>query len=127
VAVCLLAFVFLCIGVDAVAWPLTQELILPNTMWTFGVLVIAPLFAFFGNGVAVLISARVGDSRLAQQLAGLFVLPLVGLAAGQFGGVLQAGPAYYGMLGAFVLVLDVAILFVARRLFDRERLMSRWG
>ncbi len=127
VAVCLIAFACLCVGVDAVAWSLTKELVLPNLMWTFGVLVIAPLFAFFGNGVAVLISARVGDSRLAQQLSGLFVLPLVGLAAGQFGGVLKAGPGYYAALGAFVLLLDVGILFAARRLFDRERLMSRWG
>lgn len=127
VGVCLLAFLFLCVGVDAVAWPLAQSLVLPNAMWTFGVLVIAPLFAFFGNGVAVLISARVGDSRLAQQLAGLFVLPLVGLAAGQFGGVLRAGPVYYGWLAGFVLLLDVGLLFSVRRLFDRERLMSRWG
>lgn len=127
VAVCLIAFVLLCIGVDLVAWPLAQELVLPNTMWTFGVLVISPLFAFFGNGVAVLISARVGDSRLAQQLSGLFVLPLVGLAAGQFGGVLKAGSVYYALLGLFVLLLDVAIVIAARRLFDRERLMTRWG
>lgn len=127
VAVCLLAFVLLCVGVDAVAWPLTHELVLPNTMWVFGVLVIAPLFAFFGNGMAVIISARVGDSRLAQQLAGLFVLPLVGLAAGQFGGLLKAGTTYYALLGALVLLMDVGILLVARRLFDRERLMSRWG
>lgn len=127
VSVCLIAFFFLCVGVDLVAWPLAQSLVLPNMMWTFGVLVIAPLFAFFGNGVAVLISARVGDSRLAQQLSGLFVLPLVGLAAGQFGGVLKAGPEYYALIGAVVLVLDIAILFGARRLFDRERLMSRWG
>lgn len=127
IAVCLLAFLFLCIGVDAVAWPLTHSFILPNLMWTFGVFVISPLFAFFGNGVAVLISARVGDSRLAQQLAGLFVLPLVGLAAGQFGGVLKAGSTYYALLGAFVLLLDVGLLLGARRLFDRERLMTRWG
>lgn len=127
VSVCLIAFFFLCVGVDLVAWPLAHGMVLPNMMWTFGVLVIAPLFAFFGNGVAVLISARVGDSRLAQQLSGLFVLPLVGLAAGQFGGVLKAGPEYYALIGAIVLVLDIAILFSARRLFDRERLMSRWG
>jgi ABC-type Na+ efflux pump permease subunit len=127
VAVCLVAFALLCIGVDVVAWPLAQELLLPNTMWVFGVFVIAPLFAFFGNGVAVLISARVGDSRLAQQLSGLFVLPLVGLAAGQFGGLLKAGTGYYAALGALVLVLDVAIVMMARRLFDRERLMTRWG
>lgn len=127
VAVCFIAFALLCVGVDAVAWPLTRSLVLPNAMWTFGVFVIAPLFAFFGNGVAVLISARVGDSRLAQQLSGLFVLPLVGLAAGQFAGFLHAGAGYYALLGVVVLLLDVFILFAARRLFDRERLMTRWG
>jgi ABC-2 type transport system permease protein len=127
VAICLIAFSVLCVGVDVAAWPLARELVLPNGLWAFGVLVIAPLFAFFGNGVAVLISARVGDSRLAQQLAGLFVLPLVGLAAGQFGGWLKAGTAYYAAIGALVLLLDLAIVVAARRLFDRERLMARWG
>lgn len=125
--ICVMAFVLLCIGVDVVAYPLTHGLVLPNTMWMFGVFVIAPLFAFFGNGVAVLISARVGDSRLAQQLSGLMVLPLMGLAAGQFGGWLKSGPAYYANIAGVVLLLDVLIVVVARRLFDRERLMSRWG
>lgn len=124
---CLLAFALLCVGVDVVAYPVANELILPNTMWAFGVLVIAPLFAFFGNGVAVVISARVGDSRLAQQLSGLMVMPLIGLAAGQFGGWLKAGTGYYAIIGVVVLLLDVVIVVVARRLFDRERLMSRWG
>ncbi|MDP3237645.1 MAG: ABC transporter permease subunit [Myxococcales bacterium] len=127
VLICTLAFVLLCVGVDIVAWPVAKELILPNSMWSFGVFVIAPLFAFFGNGVAVLISARVGDSRLAQQLAGLMVLPLIGLAAGQFGGWLKAGAGYYAIIGGVVLLLDVVIVVAARRLFDRERLMTRWG
>lgn len=127
VLICTLAFALLCVGVDLVAWPIAKELILPNRMWSFGVFVIAPLFAFFGNGVAVLISARVGDSRLAQQLAGLMVLPLVGLAAGQLGGWLKAGTGYYAIIGGIVLLLDVVIVVAARRLFDRERLMTRWG
>lgn len=127
VSVCFLAFGALCVGVDVVAWPLVKEPLLPNTMWVFGVVVIAPLFAFFGNGVAVLISARVGDSRLAQQLSGLFVLPLVGLAAGQFGGWLKSGTLYYALIGGIVLLLDLVIVWAAQRLFDRERLMSRWG
>lgn len=127
VLVCTLAFALLCVGVDVVAWPLAKSLVLPNPMWLFGVFVIAPLFAFFGNGIAVLISARVGDSRLAQQLSGLMVLPLMGLAAGQFGGWLKAGTGYYAVIGGVVLLLDLAIVVAARRLFDRERLMSRWG
>ena len=127
VTICVMAFLLLCVGVDVVAAPLHQGLILPNGMWLFGVLVIAPLFAFFGNGVAVLISARVGDARTAQQMSGLLVLPLIGLAAGQFGGWLKAGVAYYALIGFFVLLLDIGILLAARRLFDRERLMTRWG
>lgn len=127
VTVSWMAFAALCVGVDLAAWPLTGALVLPNRLWLFGVLVIAPLFAFFGNGVAVLISARVGDSRLAQQLSGLVVLPLVGLAGGQFGGLLRSGTTSYAMLGGLVLVLDLLIIAVAPRLFDRERLMTRWG
>jgi ABC-2 type transport system permease protein len=126
-AICVLAFGVLCAGVDVVAWPLGEGFILPNALWVFGVFVVAPLFAFFGNGVAVLISARVGDARMAQQLSGLLVMPLVGLAAGQFAGFLKAGTFYYGVIGLFVLCLDVGLLLATRRLFDRERLMSRWG
>jgi ABC-type Na+ efflux pump permease subunit len=122
--ICLVAFALLCVTVDVVTVSL-GSLLLPNKMWTFGVLVIAPLFAFFGNGVAVLISARVNDARLAQQLSGLFVLPLVGLSAGQFAGFLKAGSVYYGVLGALVLCLDVLLLVAATRLFDREKLMER--
>ncbi len=120
------AFAIFCIAVDAVAWPFLHRLLLPNGMWLFGVLLIAPLFAFFGNGIAVLISARVAEARLAQQLAGLFVLPLVGLAGGQVAGFLKAGGVYYAVQGAVVLVLDLAILVATVRLFDRERLISRW-
>jgi ABC-type Na+ efflux pump permease subunit len=127
VAITWLAFALLCVGVDVVAWPLGQGLLLPNMLWSFGVLVLAPLFAFFGNGVAVLISARVSEARTAQQFSALVVLPLVGLVGGQVVGVLKAGPAYYAMQGAVVLLLDVGLLWASIRLLDRERLLSRWG
>jgi ABC-type Na+ efflux pump permease subunit len=121
-----LAFFVLCATVDAVAYTRLGTWPLPNTLWLFGLLVIAPLFAFFGNGIAVLISARVSEARLAQQLAGLFVLPMVGLAAGQLGGWLRAGFAYYLTEAAVILALDAALIWAAWRVFDRDRLVSRW-
>ncbi|WNG34729.1 ABC transporter permease subunit [Archangium violaceum] len=121
------AFALLCVGVDVVAWPLGQGLLMPNALWLFGVIVLAPLFAFFGNGVAVLISARVADARTAQQLSALVVLPLVGLVAGQVAGFLNAGLAYYALQGAVVLLLDAVLLWASVRLLERERLISRWG
>ena len=122
-----MAFFLLCVGIDVVGWPLGQGLLMPNRLWVFGVLVLAPLFAFFGNGVAVLISARVAEARTAQQLSALVVLPLVGLVAGQIAGVLRAGPAYYASQGVVVLLLDAGLLWASVRLLDRERLLSRWG
>jgi len=122
-----LAFVVFCIGVDVVAWPLVKGPLMPNTLWTFGIFVLAPLFAFFGNGVAVLISARVSEARTAQQLSALVVLPLVGLVGGQVAGWLTAGVGYYAVQGAVVLVLDAVLLVASIRLLDRERLISRWG
>ncbi|MDY7228692.1 ABC transporter permease subunit [Hyalangium rubrum] len=121
------AFLVFCIGVDIVAWPLVKGPLMPNTLWTFGVFVLAPLFAFFGNGVAVLISARVSEARTAQQFSAIVVLPLVGLVGGQVAGWLTAGFVYYAVQGAVVLLLDVILLVASIRLLDRERLLSRWG
>lgn len=121
------AFGLLCAGVDWVAWPLTHAPLLPNALWSFGMLVLGPLFAFFGNAVAVLISARVNEARTAQQVAALVVLPLLGLAAGQVAGLLRAGPGFYVLEGLVVLALDVLLVALSLRLLDRERLLSRWG
>lgn len=121
-----LGFLVLTAAVDAVALPRLGSAPLPDRLWTFGLLVIAPLFAFFGNGVAVLISARVSEARLAQQLAGLVVLPLVGLVAGQLGGWLHAGPVYYGLEAAVIFALDALLVWASLRVFDRDRLVSRW-
>jgi ABC-2 type transport system permease protein len=127
VAISWLAFIVFCLAVDVVAWPLVQAPLLPNGLWLFGVGVVAPLYAFLGNGIAVLVSARVGEARLAQQLSALVVLPLMGLVAGQLAGWLRASSSYYAVQGAVVLLLDVALLFASIRLFDRERLISRWS
>jgi ABC-2 type transport system permease protein len=127
VAISWLAFIAFCIAVDTVAWPLVHGPVLPNGVWLFGVGVVAPLYAFLGNGIAVLVSARVGEARLAQQLSALVVLPLMGLVAGQLAGWLRAGAGYYALQGVVVLLFDVGLVIASIRLFDRERLVSRWS
>lgn len=127
VAITWLSFAVFVAAVDAVAWPLVHGPVLPNGMWLFGVGVVAPLFAFLGNGLAVLVSARVGEARLAQQLSALVVLPLMALVGGQLAGWIRAGTGYYAVQGAVVLVLDVLLVRASVRLFDRERLVSRWS
>ena len=123
----LIAFVVMCVAVDVIAWPVLNDLLLPNAMWLWGVFVLAPGFAFFGNGVAILVSARVGDTRLAQQVSGLVVLPILGLATAQVAGFLQAHVSFYLLVGALVFLADLFLMWLSVRFIDRERLMSRWG
>jgi ABC-2 type transport system permease protein len=120
------AFATLCVTVNVACWPLVHEPLLPNGMWLFGIFVVAPLFAFFGNAVAVVVSARVGEARMAQQISGVLMLPLLGLFGSQVAGFLQAGTRYYALLALIVALLDAVLVWVGIRLFDRERLVSRW-
>ncbi len=70
-AITLISFVLFAVGVDIVAWPAAKRILVPDESWLFALLVLAPLLSFFGNTITVLVSSRVSDSRLAQQLAAL--------------------------------------------------------
>lgn len=123
----LLAFAIFAVGADVIAWPVLGRLALPDPSFLFAVLVLSPLLAFFGNCVSVLISSRVSDSRLAQSLAGLVVMPFFGVVTLQFAGLLSLGPSAHAALAVGTLAADAALLALAVRLFDRDRLLTRWA
>ena len=99
----------------------------PDASWAFALVVLAPLLSFLGNTVTVLVSSRVNDSRLAQQFAALIVIPFLGLVAMQFTGLLMLGPIFYVVLGLSICLTDALLFALAVKLFDRQRILSRWG
>jgi ABC-2 type transport system permease protein len=117
-----IAAVLFCAGIDAVA----GRLLLPDAGWTFGILVLSPLLALFGNATAVVVSSRVLDPRAAQNLSATTVLPLVALLVFELAGRISLGPRFYIALAGGVALADVALIALAIRLFDRERLLTRW-
>jgi hypothetical protein len=125
--VTLVSFVLFAVSVDLLTWPVLGRLLVPDASWVFALVVLAPLLSFFGNTVTVLVSSRVNDSRLAQQIAALVVIPFLGLTAVQFLGVLKLAPIFYVVLGVSVALADVGLFVLAVYLFDRQRILSRWG
>jgi ABC-type Na+ efflux pump permease subunit len=111
-----------CLGVDAVA----GRMLLPDSAWLFGTLILSPLLALFGNAMAVVVSSRVLDPRAAQNLAATTVVPLLALLAFQLAGRIALGPRFYFALAAGAVVADAALIAIASRLFDRERLLTSW-
>jgi ABC-type Na+ efflux pump permease subunit len=117
-----LASALFCLGVDLVV----GSPLLPDGAWLFGTLLLSPLLALFGNATAVVVSSRVLDPRAAQNLAATTVVPLLGLLVVQLAGRIALGPRFYAVLALGVAAADVALVAVAVRTFDRERLLTRW-
>jgi len=90
------------------------------------VFILTPLIALMGLGAGVVISSRVSDSRSAQQIGGLLILPIVFLIVGQITGLFVLGPFSIMIAALVLLVLDFLVLRIGVRLFHRERIVSEW-
>ena len=90
------------------------------------VLLLGPLASMVALQLAICVSSRVNDARTAQQLGIFVILPIPALLLGQiFGGIELTGPLILWMaLGLFI--VNVGLMWVAVRLFDRETILTRW-
>ena len=90
-------------------------------------LVIGPLASLSALLVGVIASSRVNDARTAQQFGVVVIVPITGLFLTQiFGGAVLGLPTL--ALAALALAaFDVVLLQVGVRVFDRERILTRWS
>ncbi len=94
--------------------------------WLIAVFVVAPLLGIFSVCIAIIISSRVTDPRVAEQMSALIVLPLILLIAGQAIGLILIDRRMMLIILLVVAVLDVILLYLATRLFQRETILTRW-
>ena len=86
-----------------------------------------PLLATFSIWVGLTISARSSDIRVAQQLSAIAMLPMVGVLW-LFAFQVIAPTVTVAVVGAVLLaVLDLGAWRIVSALFDRERLLTRYG
>jgi ABC-type transport system involved in multi-copper enzyme maturation permease subunit len=86
--------------------------------------VFTPLLAALSIWIAIAISTRAGDARIAQQLGLLANIPLVGITSLIAFNVIQVKLGLAIGLGAALLLLDVLGWRIVSPLFDRERLIT---
>ncbi len=86
-----------------------------------------PLLAAFSIWVGIAISARSSDVRVAQQLSALAMLPMVGVLY-LFAFRVITPTVAVAVVGAGCLaVLDLGAWKIVSAMFDRERLLTRYG
>jgi ABC-2 type transport system permease protein len=121
-----LAYVVSVAGAFLITTNMTLAGRMVTPIWLLSMLVLVPLITLFAVSLAVIISSRVNDIRLAEQLGGMTVIPLVGLSLGIMMGVILLNWQTFLAALVVVAVLDVATVALGVKLFRRETILTRW-
>ncbi len=95
-------------------------------MWLLAILIIVPLLAILGVNLGIMVSSRFNDTRVAQQIGSLVVLPLVGLGIVQTMGKIMYDLPMFAAGAVVLAALDAGVLMAAAKLFQRETILTRW-
>jgi ABC-2 type transport system permease protein len=94
--------------------------------WLAGTFLLGPAIGLASVVAGVIVSARVNDPRTAQQIGGIVIVPLVGIAVVQASGAILFGAVGYAITAAIVLIVSAIGLRVGVVLFGRETILTRW-
>jgi ABC-2 type transport system permease protein len=99
---------------------------LTEPVWILAVFLVGPLLAILSVNFAMMISSRVNDPRVAEQLSAIVVAPILVLFFGQITGFFLLNQMIVLLLALLVMVLDIGMVYLAVRLFQRENILTRW-
>jgi ABC-2 type transport system permease protein len=100
--------------------------VVTDASWLAGVFLLGPAVGLSSVVAGVIVSARVNDPRVAQQIGGVVIVPVVALVLVQATGTLLVGPVGYVLLTLAVVAISLVGLRIGIRLFDRESILTRW-
>src|SRR5256712_5849994 len=94
--------------------------------WELAILVMVPLLTLLSVNLGILISTRVNDVRVAQQIGGLVVVPVVAIGIAQVTGRVVLDNGAFLQMTTVLIVLDLAVFWLAKIAFQRENILVRW-
>ena len=97
-----------------------------DPVWLTAIFIVGPLLSVLGVSIAVMISSRVNDPRVAEQISGIFVLPVIFLFVGQTSGLILVNEQFILWMALGLVILDVILFYFATQVFQRETILSRW-
>jgi ABC-2 type transport system permease protein len=97
-----------------------------NPMWAVAMFIVAPLMTVFAVNIAIIISSRVNDPRAAEQIGMLVMLPILMIFFGSILGLFTLTATSMLALGALTLLIDIGLVILGVKLFQRETILTQW-
>ncbi len=100
--------------------------VVTDPSWLVGVFVLGPAVGLSSVVAGVVVSSRVNDPRVAQQVGGIIIVPIIAVTLLQATGTVLVGAPGYLLMAGIVLIVSLIGLRVGVALFDREAILTRW-
>jgi len=97
-----------------------------DPMWLLAIILVGPLMALLSVNFSLIVSSRVTDPRVAEQLSAVVIVPVLLIFFAQITGLFLLNEQLILLLAVILLVVDVLVLYLAVRLFQREVILTRW-
>jgi ABC-2 type transport system permease protein len=94
--------------------------------WLVAVTLVGPLLALVSVNFSVIISSRVNDPRVAEQLTALLIVPLLLVFFGQMAGLFVLNRDLILIGALFLMLIDAILIFLSTQIFERETILTRW-
>jgi ABC-2 type transport system permease protein len=97
-----------------------------DPMWLLSIFLVGPLLAVLSVNFSIMVSSRVNDPRVAEQLSAVVIVPVLALFFGQITGFLYLNSTLILWMALGVILIDAIMVVLAVRLFQRETILTRW-
>jgi ABC-2 type transport system permease protein len=97
-----------------------------DARWLIAIFLVGPLMALLSVTVSVMVSSRVNDPRVAEQLSMVVILPVLGLFFGQISGLFLVNRQLIIAIGIALVLIDAIMVYLSARVFQREVILTRW-
>jgi ABC-2 type transport system permease protein len=95
-------------------------------IWLGSVFLIGPLMAVASVNLAVIVSSRVSDPRVAEQISSVMIVPLLAVLFGQIAGVIVLNFNFILISALGLVALDAGLVYLGVKLFGRETILTKW-
>jgi len=94
--------------------------------WLLAIFVVGPLLAIMAVTCALMVSSRVNEPRIAEQISMVIILPVLVGFFGQVFGLFVLNKQIILTVALIMVVLDGLLAYLAVGLFQREQILTRW-
>ena len=94
--------------------------------WLVAIFVIGPLMALSAVSFSIIVSSRVNDPRVAEQVSMIIILPVLAAFFGQMAGLIVLNFNFMLVSAVVLALVDLVLVYLSVRLFQRETIITRW-